>query len=237
MEYQGFCTAEIGTNGTGKTFKAIQCIQNNTFRIATEKDLKYYSILVLVSDDQEEQLKKISTLSLNETKNFTGWGKLVVDDNIDEVFSYLNKNFSGINHNGKIYPSCIFVDDAGAIFDTRNLEVMKFFKKRRQNQCDIILNFHGASEYPRSLFKNTTDFLIFQTTDSLKEIEARMSSDLVERFRLCCQYVNLIASYGNSFPSESPQKIFSYFSYRFNQKNPPTAEKIRELIRSLWWTK
>jgi len=224
MDYQGRCIAEIGTNGTGKTHTAIEILKRGNVEVQKHFDV----VLILVSDDSETILKPYKEIKLTEVGKLSkGWVKLNVDD-VDEVFKVL---FDVWENNQKINKNvALLVDDAMAILDTRNKWVMKFFKKRRQRNCDIIMNCHGASEYPRSLFKNTTDFLIFQTTDSLQEIEARMSRDLTNRLRLAVEYVNMVAA---NF--QNTNNSLKYFRFLFSQKSPPEIEIIRKLIASKWW--
>lgn len=245
MEYLGFCAAKLGTNGTGKTTFGIDLLQNDGNLLRDEFEVKqmggYYAVLCLVSDQSEESLKDIENISLSNIGNFTGWAKLEVDDygqnTIENVFNEISRSFYGFRdpNTGLYHPVALFVDDAMAILDTRNEPVMRFFKKRRQHICDIIMNCHGASEYPLSLFKNTTDFILFQTTDSLKSIANRMGGDLVASFQAFAVYVNKVASYGNGFPRGHENRKYSYFRYRFNMKNPPSVEMASEFLNQKWW--
>lgn len=237
MDYQGFCTALIGTNGTSKTHTSLKILGNYLNMPKGEVIKGYYSTLVLVSDDSEDFLKSIDEIRYPEQKevlkDFNGIAKLEVDDGkIDEIFKELFYNFHGYSND---YPNAIFIDDAMAILGTRNEWVMNFFKKRRQHRCNIILNCHGASEFPRSLFKNVTDFYIFQTLDSLNEIEARMSGDLVKVFREAVYYVNEVASVGRKYDEGNYKFLLRYFHFKFSMINPPTIENINELRRSKWW--
>lgn len=200
-KYQGYCIALIGTNGTGKSYWMKKVMD------AYSKDK---NILLLMDDDSEEMFDYLTEIQQDQITGYKGSAVCYVDDTKKEkdyVFGQIYEGFGKFN--GLFEGGLICVDDSMAILGVRDPAVMRLFKKRRQRKLDIIMNCHGASEYPVSLFKNTTHFVICATTDSTSNIEGRMNKETAKKFVKC---VNLVNEKAESDP---------YFKIVFDLKNPP----------------
>ena len=198
-DFQGFCIAAFGTNGTGKTTRCFE------FAKALKKKSIVSTILVLVPDDDEEMFEDTREIAEHQVPGLrSGIFKMIVEDP--------DACFERLYHDLPPYV-CLLVDDAAAILDTRNPFVMKFMKRRRQKRCHVIMNCHGASDYPRSLFKNTKEFWIFQTTDSYKNIADRVQDK--NHFGKAVEYVNYLAR------TQDPHAFL-----RYELKAPPRIPEI-----------
>ncbi len=202
-KYQGFCIAEFGTNGTGKSYWMNEIMTE----YPEDKD-----VLLIMDDDSEDMFDYLTQITPDEIPYFRGKAVVFIEDDPkskDIVFNHIYDSLG--KRNGVFNGALICVDDAMTVLDARVRDsAKKIFKKRRQRRFDIILNCHGASEYPLSLFKNTTDFLIYQTTDSYEAIASRMNRETAKVFVECINLVNEKA------------KTDPYFKIRFNLKDPPT---------------
>lgn len=223
MDYIGHCTAMFGTNGTGKTRAGIKLI----------KSKQYKAVLFIVSDDDEPLLRDVPKITLDQLKIGlkTGVAKHICDD-VNELFPILFDKFKGVKSGDKYFPVCLFVDDAMSILTARNPLVMDYFKKRRQKIADIIINAHGASEFPISLYFNLTNIYIFQTLDSWKKLTNRMNEQLTAVFVSVANYVFTVAEHGIKNNNE-----LKYFYYNFKMKQPPTMDEIKIIMESQWWLK
>lgn len=199
-KYLGFCIAWLGTNGTGKTHDMMKIIREYP-----------KNVLVLMDDDSEDGFDWLDEIPPDKVGKFRGKGVCMVEDSIkekDQLFTDIYNDFGRVNNEFKGGLLCF--DDAMTILEARPREkAKKLFKKRRQRRLDILLNCHGASEFPISLFKNMTHFVICQTFDSHQAIAARMNGDLSRKFVKCIDYVNERA------------KDDPYFKITFDMKNPP----------------
>jgi len=193
MDFQGYSIVAFGTNGTGKTTTC-----KKWANAMYQKGL-VNGVLCLIPDDDEEAFGKIKEIGHKHIPAIKkGWFKLVVDDpdaTFEKIFYELPPNF------------IVFVDDVGAIMDPRNPYVMKFMKRRRQKQAHVLANCHGAMDFPRNLFKNVTEFWIFQTTDSYKTITDRIQDP--KHFGKAVEYVKERAK-------ENP-----HFFLRYRLADPP----------------
>lgn len=199
--YKGFCIAIIGTNETGKT----------TFMMDIIKSYKR-NVLVLMDDDSEDSFDNFSVIENKDIPFYRGKAVCLVDYSKKakkEVFKIIYDSF-GQNTSGGL----LCFDDAMSFLSSRDEEVMRIFKKRRQRQMDIILNCHGASEYPVNLIRNTTHFVICPTTDSISEIKKRISPSIVDDFVRCVNHVNEI---GRTNP---------YYKVSFNLKDPKDIQIV-----------
>lgn len=183
-KYQGYAIALVGTNGTGKStyMKAVM-------------DIYKRDVLLLMDDDSEEMFDYLTEVSLEQIKMFHGKAVHYVDSMTRqtraESFNQIYEHFG--RHGENQVGGLLCVDDAMAILDVRDPAMMKIFKKRRQRKLDIIMNCHGAEEYPVSLFRNTTHFVIFRTVGSIQNIEGRMNREAAEIFVQVVRHVNEIA--------------------------------------------
>ena len=199
-KYTGFCIAIIGTNGTGKSTFMKKIIDG----YPQKKD-----VLLLMDDDSEVLFDYLTEIKPEQIPYFKGKAVCFSGDTKKEkenTFDLIYKGFGrrGDNFNGGL----LAIDDAMTILTTRDEFVMRIFKKRRQRKLDIILNCHGASEYPVSLFRNTTHFVICKTTDSYDQITKRMNKELSEKFIKAINYVN------------KKTEINPYFKLTFDLRNP-----------------
>jgi len=200
-KFKGFCIALIGTNGTGKSTYMKKIMDGYP---------KNKNQLLLMDDDSEDMFDYLTEIKQDQIGKFKGSAVCYVDDTKKEkdfVFGQIYEGFGRFN--GEFEGGLLLIDDAMAILGVRDPSVMKLFKKRRQRKLDIILNCHGASEYPISLFKNTTHFVICATTDSTKSIESRMNTETAKIFVKCINHVNKMAE-------KNP-----YYKIVFDLKNPP----------------
>jgi len=205
-KFQGFCIAEIGTNGTGKSTYMKKFID----RYPDHKD-----VLLTMDDDSETMWDYLTEITPEQIPYFEGKAKSFIDFSKKEKNFYLEQIYNGFGkRNGQYNGGLWCVDDAMTVFGTRDESVMRIFKKRRQRKLDIMINCHGASEYPVSLFKNTTHFVIFKTVDSYDLITKRMNKEVSEKFVRAINYVNERAE---SDP---------YFKLIFDLKNPPEIPKL-----------
>jgi hypothetical protein len=199
--YQGFCIAEIGTNGTGKSTYMKKFID----RYPKTKD-----VLLTMDDDSETMWDYLTEIEPEQIPYFKGKAKSFIEYSKKEKNFYLDQIYNGFGKRGNKFNGGLWaVDDAMTVFGTRDENVMKIFKKRRQRKLDIIINCHGASEYPISLFKNTTHFVIFKTVDSYDHITKRMNKEIAQSFINAINYVNKKAEQNQ------------YFNIVFDLKNPP----------------
>lgn len=202
-KYQGFAIALIGTNGTGKStwMKSVM-------------DQYKRNVLLLMDDDSEEMFDYLTEVNKEQIGLFTGQAVHYVDSmtrsSRAESFNAIYESFGRVGdtqHGG-----LMCVDDAMAILDVRDPAMMKIFKKRRQRKMDIIMNCHGAEEYPVSLFRNTTHFVIFQTVGSIQNIinGGRMNSEAAKIFEQMVNHVNEVAKtnrhYFVEFELRDPEK-------------------------------
>lgn len=225
MDYSGYFLVEVGSPETGKTSVALKILQRKVYK----------SILFVLSDDDDSIFHKFQKISLDGIKNgFTGVRKIILDDidiDIDELFEILFRRYKGVEtKEGKFIPVALLLDDSMSMLDPRNVWVMKYCKKRRQRICDIIVNCHGLSEFPVSLYKNISNIYIFHTIDSIKNLDNRINARAVEIIELLTEYVNIIGEFG--LRNQTKHK---YFHVNFNTKMPPNIEDIKLAIASNWW--
>ena len=199
-KYKGHCIAIIGTNGTGKSTFMKKIMDEHP------KD-----VLLLMDDDSEDMFDYLSEIKPEQIPLFTGKAVCFAGDTKKEKESTFDYIYKGFGKKGEEFKGGLLaIDDAMTILSTRDEFVMRIFKKRRQRKLDIIINCHGASEYPISLFRNTTHFVICKTTDSYDQITKRMNKELAESFIKAINYVNKKA------------ETNPYFKFVFDLKNPPT---------------
>lgn len=193
-DFQGFSIAAFGTNGTGKTTACLG-FAKRLYELGVCK-----VVLILVPDPEEELLEHYPEVKHSQVPGLEeGIFVLVVEDP-NETFRVL------YNH---VPPyTCLFSDDMGATVNPRDPFVLRFMKRRRQKRVHFIGNCHGATDYPRSLFKNTMEFWIFQTTDSTKNISDRVQDR--RNFERAVEYVNKIAREGKP-----------HFFLRYKLSDPP----------------
>ena len=199
-KYTGYCIAMVGTNGTGKSTWMKEVMD----RYPEQKD-----VLLLMDDDSEEMFDYLTEITPEQIPYFQGKALCFAGDSKKErenTFTEIYQGFGkkGANFNGGL----LAIDDAMTILSTRDEFVMRIFKKRRQRKLDIVLNCHGASEYPISLIRNTTHFVIFKTTDSYDQITKRMNKETGELFIKAINHVNKQA------------ETNPYFNLIFDMKNP-----------------
>lgn len=196
-KYKGFCIAIIGTNGTGKS----------TFMKKIFDSYKR-NVLLIMDDDSEEMFDYMTEIQISDIPYFKGVAVCYSPANKKEkdvMFDTVYNGFGRLSNGG-----LMALDDAMTVLDTRNESVMQIFKKRRQRKMDIILNCHGASEYPVSLFKNTTHFVVCRTVDSYENITARMNKETAKTFIECINFVNKETEknpyFKVVFPLNNPQR-------------------------------
>jgi ABC-type dipeptide/oligopeptide/nickel transport system ATPase component len=200
-KYKGYCIAIVGTNGTGKSTFMKEIMD----RYPSQKN-----VLLLMDDDSEEMFDYLTEITAEQIPYYRGQAVCFAGDSKKEKEFTFTQIYQGLgkDRNGKFNGALLCIDDAMSILTTRDDFVMRIFKKRRQRKMDIIINCHGASEYPISLFRNTTHFVVCKTTDSYDQITKRMNKELAEDFVKVVNYVNKRAE-------ENP-----YFKMIFDLKNP-----------------
>ena len=211
-KYMGFSVAYFGINGTGKTHDMLQI-------------LKSYkrNVLIVLFDDSEEAWDNYTVVTIDQVGKFKGQAVIYLPEEPKEqkefwkeILEYYGRKLDSNGEyvykaNGQpIYEGGILlIDDAGAVLSTRDVPVMKIYKLRRQRKLDILSNFHGVSEYPVSLVRNTTHFVIKKTTDSTDHLTARGNKVLMKMVVDAINYVNEKHSVANK-----------YFTYEFNLLYP-----------------
>jgi hypothetical protein len=227
MDYSGYCLVEVGAPETGKTSVAMKLLQKKVYK----------SILFVLSDNDDSIFHEYKSISPDEIKKgFRGVRKIIMDDqdiSIDELFKIIFSHFKGSELvNGEFIPVALLIDDAMSMLNPRNEWVMKYVRKRRQRICDIVVNCHGLSHFPVSLYANITNIYIFHTLDSLKNIDNRLSGESADLIEKCVEYVNMVCQHG--VRNKTRHK---YFHLNFNTKMPPLTEDILLAMASNWWTR
>lgn len=183
-KYTGFCIGMFGTNGTGKS---------TWLKEVFDKYPKTRNCLLMMDDDSEDMWDYISEIQPHQIGQYKGKAVCYAGDTKKEkiqTFEEIYNNFGRNPHTGVQEGGLVCWDDAMTVFSTRDEKAMLIFKKRRQRKIDIILNCHGFSEFPISLVKNMTHFIICRTTDSYDNISKRLNKEMAEQLKMIIEHVN-----------------------------------------------
>jgi len=175
--YVGFNIMLIGTNGVGKSTYCKRIIQ------------KYKGNCCLVSDDDAEEMfnNYVICHDSGNVGKYKGKFRHFVGNLTKSEKEAAKQSWTDIYHD---FSGLIFIDDGNAVFSIRPEHLMYTYRKRRQKQCDILINCHGASEFPKSLYKYLTHVVVFKTLDSTKDLKQRMSLEAFHILNQVIEYVN-----------------------------------------------
>jgi hypothetical protein len=158
--------AFVGTNGTGKTTKFMELIR------AYLKGGK--RVLICISDDSEEKIRDVPEIkTMAELESFKGCAKIVVEkpkffDEFRKLFLDKNKKFNGL----------VVLDDARLYLSQRDESALRFLRKRRQINADIVSIFHNFDgETPPSYFSFVTHVILFKTMSGYKNSFKLLAED------------------------------------------------------------
>jgi len=200
-DYSGFNIAMFGTNGTGKSTWMKNLLNKYPKR----------NCLVIMDDDSETMWDYLTEIQPEEIPYFKGKAVCFAGVNKKEVASTFDTIYNGFGVNyktGEHEGGLLCFDDAMTVFSTRDEHAMPIFKKRRQRKLDIVLNCHGFSEFPISLIKNMTHFIICRTTDSYDNISKRLNKEMAEQLKKIIEHVN------------EKTKTDKYYHFVFDMREP-----------------
>ena len=174
----------FGTNGTGKS---------TWMKEVLLKYPKARNCLMMMDDDSEDMWDFLTEVTPDQIPLFRGKAVCYVGDTKKENIRThdIIYNQFGLNpETGEREGGLVCWDDAMTVFGTRDESVMRLFKKRRQRKFDYIVNCHGFSEFPISLVKNMTHFVICRSLDSYAHIKTRLNGELADQLVKIINYVN-----------------------------------------------
>jgi hypothetical protein len=183
-KYNGHAVAMFGTNGTGKSTWMKQVF--NRYPAGR-------NCLMIMDDDSEDMWDYLTEITPDQIPLFKGKAVCYVGDTSKEnvrTHDIIYNQFGVNPETGEKEGGLVCWDDAMTVFTMRDEHVKRLFKKRRQRKFDYILNCHGFSEFPISLVKNMTHFIICRSLDSYAHIKSRLNGELAEQLVKIINHVN-----------------------------------------------
>lgn len=154
----------FGGQGTGKTTFQVELIIEYAEKNPDKR------VLLILPDDSEDKFDPIEEVAYRDVRRVKGIRKVIVDNmNIFTDLYNWHVNDKHPQYTGR-FRGLIIADDAGVLIKRRDENVLKFMRRRRQANADIITSFHGLrNEIPPSFFGYVNRMVIFNTTDSPEE--------------------------------------------------------------------
>jgi len=205
-DFNGYCVAEVGTNGVGKTYLGLGlCLE-----LYRKKEVD--RVFIVVVDDEEEDLQHYKNWPETKIRALKKGVVKIITRNPDQTFE---RFFNDVPPH-----SAIFIDDAGAMMKSKEPEIENVLARRRQKKLHLVMNFHSAQSCPRRFFKNLEEFWIFLTTDSIKHLADRLRDPRL--FEMAVELIDKAAQ------RHGMKGVF----YRFRLKAMPDRETLAKALRS-----
>lgn len=181
MKRKQFFIIIIGGNGCGKTTLMLKIAQMY-FKANPKK-----RGLIGVADDGEKKLRGFKYITKQQLRVFTGIKKIMIEeeqDFLDIANTYkpvYNEKTGQFDCNQ--FDGLMIFDDLGGVMSRRPEPLLKFLKKRRQPNVDILMVFHGLrADTPPSLYSYANKIILFKTSDDPEGATKNLAPTVKEKF-------------------------------------------------------